>query len=259
MEAYQQRVTEAAMKELTKQITDDWTVGRWITIHGLSKNPELNGQIGEIVSNEARSSKERVAVRVYENSNGWRKLHNAVSIKIENCTPFPRSESDTIHAVRIMANGDYRSRRWNFIDVWIPKLFVEQVLEPTAQSSPVLQMCSYPVKIAKVEPYTKLVERVDYDNQMATYLMVDSVSGFAPSNWQSYVGSVVIYRPGGKPLSTDVVSVLHEYMSDLLDQFGDGRPVSRKFFTREYLADFFDDYLKSFKPGNFYFGNPTLS
>ncbi|XP_044715312.1 uncharacterized protein HRG_11289 [Hirsutella rhossiliensis] len=41
---------------------------------------------------------------------------------------------------------------------------------------------------------TQSVNEADLDNQIATYLNIDANSGFAPPDWQSQVGTVVVAR-----------------------------------------------------------------
>ncbi|KAM6506511.1 hypothetical protein FSOLCH5_013488 [Fusarium solani] len=47
---------------------------------------------------------------------------------------------------------------------------------------------------------TRSANRADLDNQIATYLNIDDESGFAPPEWRSYVGTVVVARKDMKPL-----------------------------------------------------------
>ncbi|KAH6874065.1 hypothetical protein B0T10DRAFT_533095 [Thelonectria olida] len=47
---------------------------------------------------------------------------------------------------------------------------------------------------------TQSTYRADLDNQIATYLNINSESGFAPPAWQSYVGTVLVARKDEKPL-----------------------------------------------------------
>ncbi len=52
--------------------------------------------------------------------------------------------------------------------------------------------------------------------------MITADSGFAPAKWQSGVGSVLLFRDGGLPLSTSDVYALVDFFSELLDEFGEG-------------------------------------
>ena len=68
----------------------------------------------------------------------------------------------------------------------------------TATLSPLLHKCGELLTIQRVErPHAR--ERASMDNQLATYLMIDTESGFAPPEWQSGIGDVYLYRAGGPP------------------------------------------------------------
>ena len=68
----------------------------------------------------------------------------------------------------------------------------------TATLSPLLHKCGELLSIQRVErPHSR--ERASMDNQLATYLMIDTESGFAPPEWQSGIGDVYLYRAGGGP------------------------------------------------------------
>ncbi|KAH7114751.1 hypothetical protein B0J13DRAFT_460077, partial [Dactylonectria estremocensis] len=47
---------------------------------------------------------------------------------------------------------------------------------------------------------TRSANRADLDNQIATYLNINPVSGFPPPVWQSHVGTDVVARKDRKPL-----------------------------------------------------------
>jgi hypothetical protein len=61
----------------------------------------------------------------------------------------------------------------------------------------------------------------DLDNQPVTYLMIDSYTGFAPPEWQFNIGPVTIARRDKKPLLLVHMEAIHEFMSRLLDEFGE--------------------------------------
>ena len=67
--------------------------------------------------------------------------------------------------------------------------------------------CGIPLQMAKVEPYNPLKERADYVNQWSTWFIIDATTGFAPMEWQSWVGQVV-FRKDHLPLSTGMGSLL---------------------------------------------------
>jgi hypothetical protein len=74
--------------------------------------------------------------------------------------------------------------------------------------------------------------------------MIDPVSGFAPASWQSYVGPVLVFRPGGLDLSADDMDVINTFLDRLLDMFGDGP----EFNPRTWLnPDFFQRFVRDMK------------
>lgn len=64
----------------------------------------------------------------------------------------------------------------------------------------------------------------DLDNQWATYLMIDPISGFAPPKWQARVGPVVVFRPDGTDISMKEVACMHGFIDQLLDDFSEVVP-----------------------------------
>lgn len=64
--------------------------------------------------------------------------------------------------------------------------------------------------------------RADLGNQIATYLNIDSESGFAPQAWQSYVGTVLVARKDEKPLLPQHLEGMWMYYEYILDLFGEG-------------------------------------
>lgn len=85
----------------------------------------------------------------------------------------------------------------------------------------------------------------DTDNQHATWLMIDPGSGFAPPAWQGGIGSVHVARPDRSPLTTEILAGIVDYVSDILDAFGerDPAPIVRRYYDRARL----DRYLVQHK------------
>ena len=65
------------------------------------------------------------------------------------------------------------------------------------QRSPLLAECGVRLAIQRVErPHSR--DRQSMQNQLATYLMIDTESGFAPPQWQDGIGDVYIYKAPAK-------------------------------------------------------------
>lgn len=83
------------------------------------------------------------------------------------------------------------------------------------------------------------------DNPHATWLMIDPGHGFAPSDWQGGVGDCLVVRADKEPLDMDTLSAITDYISDILDAFGDGfngAEVAQKYYSRERLDRFIHDH-----------------
>ena len=51
--------------------------------------------------------------------------------------------------------------------------------------------------------------------------MINLRNGLAPPEWASQPGPMLLSRPGGLPLAEGDVDCMNEYMSVLLDRYGD--------------------------------------
>jgi hypothetical protein len=85
-----------------------------------------------------------------------------------------------------------------------------------------MALCGLPLTVKQTTPRRRLEEQRDYDNRWATRIMIDPVSGFAPPKWLSFVGPVLVYRPKGLDLSFHDMLVIHDFLSDLMNYYGDG-------------------------------------
>lgn len=54
------------------------------------------------------------------------------------------------------------------------------------------------------------------DNQFATYLLVEPQTGYAPLNFQQKVGTVILFRQDGVPLTKDIVEMIWNFLASLL-------------------------------------------
>lgn len=62
------------------------------------------------------------------------------------------------------------------------------------------------------------------DNQPATWLMIEPHNGFAPWHWQKQVGPVVVVRRDGRDYTQADHCLVHDYVSEFLDECGEGIP-----------------------------------
>ena len=183
---------------------------RWVRISGLQSiaGLMLNGKVGQLLDNNTNQDG-RFPVQI----DG---VTEVKLIKKANLTNVPNQE--LVKAYRIPSRGENVRHKV----VLFPKnhsMFTE--CSPNG-NSPALALCGLPLVVQKVEPGNRLSYQSDYDNHMATWLMIEPSSGFAPPEWQSYVGPVLVYRPGGLDFSSDDNDVTNEFLGNLLDKYGDG-------------------------------------
>lgn len=82
------------------------------------------------------------------------------------------------------------------------------------------------------------------DNQHSTWLNIDPETGFAPEHWQGGIGEVIVASADGKPLSLDTLSAVTDYVSDILDVFGDGEGAPRRMYSRAKLDAYIQNHTE---------------
>ena len=206
----QQERAKQIQKQMAKEMADPLGRGHWVKLAGL-KTTSLNGKLGEIVL-EA-NSEDRFAVRVLK-ANSTRKTKK-ILIKRINLQALPASE--TIKVCRLNAQGESGGCAKTLI--W-PRAVLESARYPSCVS-PVSRLLGFPLYISRVKPHSKLTSRAAMDNQWATYMMINPSSGFAPMQWQSHVGPVIVWRRDGA-VSADDMTLLNDFLCNLMDQYADG-------------------------------------
>lgn len=140
----------------------------------------------------------------------------------------PNNEKEPIRCVKIYSQGDGGGR---YEDVRLP--FSHQMFQ--SDPLPVSLKFGYPLVMQRLVP--NLPRGQETDNQHATWLMIDPVTGFAPPQWQGGIGSVHVGRADRKPLTTEILAGITDYVSDILDQFGqeDAWQIVRRYYDRARL------------------------
>lgn len=69
---------------------------------------------------------------------------------------------------------------------------------------------------------TESVNQVDLDSQLAAYFDIDASSGFAPPEWQSYVGTTVVARKDKKLFLPQHLGGVWMFCDHIMDLFGQG-------------------------------------
>ncbi|MCJ1470658.1 hypothetical protein MMC07_009304, partial [Pseudocyphellaria aurata] len=140
----------------------------------------------------------------------------------------PNHEKEPIRCVKIYSQGEGGGR---YEEILLP------FSHPIFQSDPlpVSLKFDYPLVLQRLVP--NLSQRQETDNQHATWLMIDPVTGFAPPAWQGGIGSVYVARPDRAPLTTEILAAITDYVSDILDHFGtaDAWPIVRRYYDRARL------------------------
>ncbi|XP_044718877.1 putative ectomycorrhiza-upregulated zf-mynd domain-containing protein [Hirsutella rhossiliensis] len=90
---------------------------------------------------------------------------------------------------------------------------------------------------------TQSVNEADLDNQIATYLNIDANSGFAPPDWQSQVGTVVVARKDRKPFYPQHLEGVWMFCDHILDLFGEGDGPPRWLYSRQAFEEWWDVYV----------------
>ena len=113
---------------------------------------------------------------------------------------------------------------------------------PIFQTSPlpISLRIGYPLVMARL--HHNLPPGIETDNQHATWLHIDPVSGFAPPAWQAGIGTVHVARPDGSPLTVETLAGITDYVSDILDASGEG--VARRYYDRKRLEGFLQRHGK---------------
>ena len=153
-----------------------------------------------------------------------------------NCHGFASTVKDaTVKAVQIHAKtggGGYYSKFW---------LSPEDPIFNT-KPVPISQKIGFPLLVGR--PMNESMRGPLTDNQHATWLMIDPITGFAPLEWQSRVGNVLVARADGKALETNTLGAITDYISDILDAFGNGVAAAQKYYNRDRLDKYIADHLR---------------
>ena len=100
----------------------------------------------------------------------------------------------------------------------------------TSKPLPITVRFGYPLVMKRTQ--LNLKRSPDTDNQHATWLNIDPSTGWAPDTWQHSIGSVIVANPDMKPLKISTLGAITDYVSDILDDFGEEGPqsVKRKYY-----------------------------
>jgi MYND finger len=111
----------------------------------------------------------------------------------------------------------------------------------TSEPLPVTVRFGYPLVMKRT--HLNLGRKPATDNQHATWLNIDPFTGWAPDRWQHSIGSVIVANLDRKPLKVSTLGAITDYVSDILDDFGEDGPesVKRKYYgprNRQLLDEY---------------------
>ncbi|TGJ82830.1 hypothetical protein E0Z10_g5937 [Xylaria hypoxylon] len=89
--------------------------------------------------------------------------------------------------------------------------------------------------------------RPDLDNQIITYININATSGFAPPEWASGVGTVIVARQDKKPLLPHHLEGVWMYCDYILDLFGEGEGAPRQLYNRKAFEKWWKRYCEEQK------------
>jgi hypothetical protein len=110
---------------------------------------------------------------------------------------------------------------------------------------PVPALIEIPLVLHRVG--TQSQTRADLDNQIATYLNIDSKSGFAPPAWRSNVGTVLVARKDKKSLLPQHLEGVWMYCDRILDLFGEGEGAPTQLYNRQAFEKWWKGYCEEQK------------
>ncbi|KAF8064422.1 hypothetical protein FPV67DRAFT_221908 [Lyophyllum atratum] len=151
---------------------------------------------------------------------------------------------ELVHGITINCNCDRRDRAL-FQRV---EIRANHPIHSFGESPSVSKVIKLPLVIYRHtrEPWMKRGELTDdasLDNQIATYLMIDKINGFAPPEYQKQVGTITVMRKDGKPLTPESIETIWMYHDHLLDLFGDEPYIARKAMNQAA----FNRYCRGYK------------
>lgn len=108
---------------------------------------------------------------------------------------------------------------------------------------PVPSLLEIPLVIHRVGTHSE--DEADLDCQIATYLNIHPVSGFAPEQWLSRVGTCVVARKDGKPLKVEQLDMVWTFIDEVLDKYGgEGPERARQEWNKKAFQLFEKEYVK---------------
>ncbi|KAI0487318.1 hypothetical protein F4859DRAFT_250653 [Xylaria cf. heliscus] len=159
-------------------------------------------------------------------------------------TPTPKADislaSDSIQAVIVRCDLERtQSPSWSATTIPANHAIFSQSV------APVPRLIEVPLVFYRVG--TQSANRADLDNQIITYMNIDAVSGFAPPEWASSVGTVIVARKNRKPLLPQHLEGVWMYCDYILDLFGEGERAPTRLYNRRAFQEWWERYCEQQK------------
>ena len=170
---------------------------------------------------------------------------SAVPQSVDSASAATDSASESIQAVMVPCEIEKRK-----LPPWFATTIPADHPVFSQPVAPVPALIEIPLVLHRVG--TRSTNRADLDNQIATYLNINPESGFAPSEWQSHVGTVIVARKDKKPFLPKHLEGVWMYCDRILDLFGDG-DIPRRLYNRQAFQKWWKGYCeeqKSFRSGD---------
>ena len=107
---------------------------------------------------------------------------------------------------------------------------------------PISQKIGFPLLVQR--PNEESAKGLRGDNQHATWLMIDPVTGFAPTELQGGVGNVIVARADRKSLDTATLGAVTDYICDIVEASENGVGAAQDYYNRGPLDLFIVDHWK---------------
>ena len=237
------------MASSTTPSTPEFPTGCWVVLDGLQNAAELNGRLGQVfeylpdkdrytvfvLPQDLSSDGDALAEATAGDSAAALRSHDALMKQVFPALTDPAwreaqqqhkllkrnnlllYEGSMVSAMLVESSRHPPSGEWKQLE--LPAS--HPLFRLSSGNSPVFERYGVPLVVARV-PCDRSKDRAQYDNQVATYLRINTQNGIAPMTWQSYVGPVVIFRAGGKPFSDLDLEVVWEVITNLIERYGDG-------------------------------------
>ncbi|OQE40079.1 hypothetical protein PENCOP_c006G08613 [Penicillium coprophilum] len=150
---------------------------------------------------------------------------------------IPSSLIDTVNAMLVRCKGDYGSL-WRIVTIPSNHAIFNNPVPP------VPALLDFPIVVHQLGLFNTGIPGC-LDNQSITYIHIDPKTGFAPPEWQSGVGSVIVARKDKKDLPLEHYETIWMYCDRILDYSGNGIGEPECWYNRKEFERWFASYQRN--------------